>query len=563
MPHQPDFFAPTRDEGLPDGSPAGDVDGNLTLGFTWEPTIGPQETNYAVTGWYQIRDFTFHKGKLYGIGANGNIFRMTTAGVIEIDNDPTSFPTFHGITSDGTQLITIVTRLGSSSVRRVVRWSDDLSTATEIRALTGDHQNIQPVGTNWWLSRFVFDAFLVQVGDTPNMVRTGDSAAVDDTHLYNFADNSGTKVVTSYPLATGVRDTTGEFPVPNAARGVAKDGKYFYVQTSTTQLRRVVREPHTFVSWQMRRSTDGGTTWAYWRHDRLENSPATQWDSTIGEGDTAGHAAASLLTRAGGTPLNERWAYTFDENWNDGTGTHIFQVRTLDSAGTWSVWSASQTVIPSTTTTVTISTPANDGDDIDANYNPSWSVGTPQAYYRVLASAGLASQDSGLQTSSATTHNWGNTGDNKPLTELDELPDDGTELVITVSVWNALTLSSIGTRRARVRYPKPLAPETVSASAGSDGSFVRVEWIAKAKTGSTNADTARIEVWRRVNGGTPQRVYIDTSPLNRGTTGDPPPFVDTAGRFDDYWAPLEQTIEYSVRPFGAQKQGLASDVWVS
>ena len=70
-----------------------------------------------------------------------------------------------------------------------------------------------------------------------------------------------------------------------------------------------------------------------------------------------------------------------------------------------------------------------------------------------------------------------------------------------------------------------------------------------------NPATTQVEVWRRTVGGAPIRIHIDTDPLTNNQ--------DTSGMFRDYWAPLEQVLEYRIVAFGDEGQSDDAAQWVA
>ena len=128
----------------------------------------------------------------------------------------------------------------------------------------------------------------------------------------------------------------------------------------------------------------------------------------------------------------------------------------------WSPWSDSLRVLPSTPPVINITTPAVDDANLSAEFNPAWTVSAQQSYYRVTTrSGGVTYQESGFTTSTATSHNWGNSGDDQPLISLPMMPVEGDTLDITLEVWNNRFLLTTADRRGTIRYLAPEPAENV------------------------------------------------------------------------------------------------------
>ena len=268
-------------------------------------------------------------------------------------------------------------------------------------------------------------------------------------------------------------------------------------------------------------------------------------------------AGMSLLTSDGTVrePDVQHFRIALDEFWDSGNNEHQFQTRNRDTANAWSPWSDSLRVLPSTPPVINITTPAVDDANLSAEFNPAWTASAQQSYYRVTTrSGGVTYQESGFKTSTATSHNWGNSGDDQPLISLPAMPVEGDILDITLEVWNNRFLLTIADRRGTVRYLAPEPAENVVVTANNTDAEVVIVWDAQTTGPGGEPATTRIELYRRVEGGDPVRIYIDDDPLDNN--------MDTAGTFTDHWAPFERLLEYRPLALGARGQSDDTALWV-
>lgn len=131
-------------------------------------------------------------------------------------------------------------------------------------------------------------------------------------------------------------------------------------------------------AYAMRRQIGAGTLY-YWR------ASDSSWQTTEQKNSTA---TTSLALASG-------WGA-------DGDANHKYSVKTWDAADTAGVYSAELTVIPSTPSNPTLSTPASAGTVTTATLTAAWTV-TDQATYKVelLSAADVSLYDSGWVTSTS------------------------------------------------------------------------------------------------------------------------------------------------------------------
>ena len=104
---------------------------------------------------------------------------------------------------------------------------------------------------------------------------------------------------------------------------------------------------------------------------------------------------------------------------------------------------------------------------------------------------------------------------------------------------------------AQTGLAAPPAPTGVAVAANDAGVNIAVTYTAQAASSGRTA-TNRIEIWRRIVGETGNgiRILNDTRPL----TND----ANTTKTHPDYWAPLNENLEYRVIAYDESKAETAS-----
>ena len=561
MTGQPDFYLPTREPLLPVGAHGAADDADLELGWSYEPATDAVGTvipyDWATSNLSSVRiDLGDFGGDLYAImriGTFSRIDKISTSGALIRTINSSNL----GIS--GAAYVIDVDADGpviAAGSNRIYRLNDDLGDPTLLFSvpLTLSLEGLALVGDEIWLlvnlpNRVIRYSLSGTNLGSVTLPLSGAlfGLAVTDTHIY-VLDSTHIRAHTYAGAAVTSLDAT---LTTGSEQGLVSLPDAFWTGSTAAITEGLTRYDLIGLAMQdfsLRRSLNSGNTWRYFND---ANSGSSQWASA----DTP--QPVSLLTSDGivREPCVQHFRIALDEFWDNGNNEHQFQARNRDTAGTWSPWSDSLDVLPSTPPTVDIDTPATDDIDLSAEFNPRWTVSTEQDYYRVTTRVGdQVFQESGFITSTATQHDWGNSGTDQLLIDLPVEPMDGDLLDITLEVWNDRYLRTVVSRRGIVRYLPPEPPEDVVVTANNTRARVVVVWEAQAAGASGEPATATIELYRRVEGGDPVRIYIDDDPL----TND----ADTVGTFTDHWAPFERLLEYRPLALGVRGQSDDATLWV-
>ena len=568
MTGQPDFFVPVRDPALPAGDSVGqDTESGFRIGWSYEPVTESSASQVSAlfapsagTAGFNA-DIAYYNGRLFvafSTSVNTYLTEITTSGATVRTMDAVTL----GIPGSGGGAVLSSTSIAAdaSGIVLLVRYRTGPSTRFEtwrvpLSMEAGSATRLTVFGTTFLGEIAIADGELWSVSGRRVSRRSFSTGAVLGTVTLSADGTAGGLTVTDRYIAVGSavfsrvgQLTTDIGSVTVSGRAIAFDGgAIFYSVLNRTELGITQLAGLPLQAFSLRRSTNGGSSWQYY------NAATSTWQSTEAPQPSSSLTDEGIVREPG----VRHYSLFLGANWNSGTGTHLFQARNRDQRSVWSPWSASLTVLPGTATSVNIITPDMDNADLDAGFNPRWTVGTPQAYYRVTTrSVGRLLQRTGVVTSSGTSHIWGSSGIDQILTDLPNEPDEGSILNIEVEVWSSGFLKSTGRRSATVRYLPPIHAFNVNALEEPDHAAVLLTWITPAQRGS-NPPTTRVEIHRRVEGENPLRIYNE--PANLRMVSDAP--VDTDAAFTDYWAPLERLLEYSVRTFGARGQVDPREEW--